>query len=94
MKEASKIFGALGDPTRLGIIALLLGGEKCVCEIFPRVKRAQPTVSLQLSKLESWGIISSRRNGKNILYKIRDRRISRMCAIAGIRETRAKKEKC
>ncbi|MCR4335369.1 MAG: ArsR family transcriptional regulator, partial [archaeon] len=46
------ILKALADDTRLNIVELLLDKEKCVCEIFPMVKRTQSTVSTQLSKLE------------------------------------------
>ncbi|PJA20821.1 MAG: hypothetical protein COX63_00650, partial [Candidatus Diapherotrites archaeon CG_4_10_14_0_2_um_filter_31_5] len=49
-----------------------LDGEKCVCEIFPKVKRTQSTVSTQLSTLEKAGLIQSRRHGKKIFYKIKN----------------------
>jgi len=70
MKELLKIFKALSDETRLKIVELLLNGEKCVCEIVPFTKRTQPTVSIQLAKLESLGIIESRREGKSVYYRI------------------------
>lgn len=69
------LFKALSDETRFSIIKLLVNGEKCVCEIFPKVKRAQPTVSLQLKKLEKLGVLSSRKQGKWVFYKIKDKRI-------------------
>ena len=75
MEDAQKLFKALSDPTRLKIIRLLLSGERCVCKIFPQVKRTQSTVSIQLGKLESWGILESRREGKRIFYKIKDCRV-------------------
>jgi len=75
MKEAVKILKALSDETRLKILEFLLNGEKCVCQIFPHVKRTQSTVSIQLGKLEEWGIVESRREGKQIFYKIKDYRI-------------------
>jgi DNA-binding transcriptional ArsR family regulator len=74
-KEALRIFSALSDETRLNIVELLLEGEKCVCCIFPRVKRKQATASLQLKKLVSLGILKSRRMGKFILYSIRNKRV-------------------
>jgi ArsR family transcriptional regulator len=75
MKEAVKILKALSDETRLKILEFLLNGEKCVCQIFPHVKRTQSTVSIQLGKLEEWGIVESRREGKQIFYRIKDYRI-------------------
>jgi len=72
------MFKALGDETRLKIVEFLLDGEKCVCEIFPHVKRTQSTVSIQLGKLENLGILSSRREGKNIYYKISNEKVRRL----------------
>ncbi|MFH0949168.1 MAG: metalloregulator ArsR/SmtB family transcription factor [Candidatus Aenigmatarchaeota archaeon] len=75
------IFKALGDETRLNIVEFLLDGEKCVCEIFPHVKRTQSTVSIQLSKLEKSGILTSRRDGKKIYYKISNEKVRKMMNI-------------
>jgi ArsR family transcriptional regulator len=80
-KETIKILKALGDETRLKIIKYLLNGEKCVCEIFPYVKRTQSTVSIQLKVLEKAGILSSRREGKKVYYKIEDKRINKILRI-------------
>ncbi len=70
MENELKVFKALADETRLKIVRFLLEGEKCVCEIIPHTGRKQSTVSLQLKKLENYGIISSRRDGKRIYYNI------------------------
>ncbi len=78
MRELLKIFKALCDETRLRIVEFLLTGEKCVCEIVPFTKRSQSTVSIQLAKLESLGIVESRRVGKNVYYKIADPRIKKI----------------
>jgi len=75
MEEPLKIFKALCDETRLKIINCLLNGEKCVCEIVSFTKRTQPTVSIQLSKLEDLGIVESRREGKSIYYKIKNKKV-------------------
>lgn len=69
-KELLKIFKALSNETRLKIVKLLLDGEKCVCQIVPHTNRTQSTVSIQLAKLEALGIVKSRREGKQIYYKI------------------------
>ena len=72
MKKELLLLKALSDETRFNIVELLLDGEKCVCEIFPKVKRTQSTVSIQLGKLESWGILESRRSGQKIFYRIKN----------------------
>jgi ArsR family transcriptional regulator len=69
MKELL-LLKSLGDETRLKILKILLDSEKCVCQIFPQVKRTQSTVSIQLKVLENAGIIKARREGKWVYYKI------------------------
>ena len=61
MKKELRILKALGDETRLNIVEFLLDGEKCVCEIFPHVKRTQSTTSIQLDVLRKAGILDSRK---------------------------------
>ncbi len=78
-----KIFKALSDETRLKIIDFLLEGEKCVCQIFPHVKRTQSTVSIQLGKLQKWKVVESRREGKKIFYRIKDKRICDIFEVLG-----------
>jgi len=63
-------------------VEFLLDGEKCVCEIFPHVKRTQSTVSIHLGKLEKAGILQSRREGKKIFYSIVDMRARKILNIA------------
>ena len=64
------IFKALGDKTRYRIVTVLLDGERCACELPAIVKRAQPTVSLQLKCLAKAGVVSARRDGKKVIYRI------------------------
>ncbi|HQT45203.1 MAG TPA: metalloregulator ArsR/SmtB family transcription factor [Candidatus Micrarchaeota archaeon] len=80
-----ELFRALGDRTRYNITSALLDGEKCACELPGLVKRAQPTVSLQLKCLEKAGIVESRRDGKKRLYRISSRLAREMLEGAGKR---------
>ena len=84
MREAQKIFKALSDPTRFKIVYSLLNGEKCVCEIYPLLKRTQSTTSIHLKKLEKLGLIESRREGKRIFYSIKDTKICDILKSAGV----------
>lgn len=72
MKQKIELLKAMADETRFIILDFLLSGEKCVCEIFPHVKRTQSTVSIHLNNLEDAGILESRREGKKIYYKIKN----------------------
>ena len=93
-KEAIKVLKALSDGTRLNILKFLLDGEKCVCQIFPYVKRTQSTVSIQLGKLESWGILESRREGKQIFYRIKDYRVCDVFKALGYAKGKVLKKSC
>lgn len=69
------LFKALGEETKFRIIEILLNGEYCACEIPSLIKRTQSNTSMHLAKLHKWGIIQSRRDGKMIIYTIKDKRI-------------------
>lgn len=89
------MFKALSDETRLKIVELLLQGERCVCEITPRINRTQSTISIQLKKLERLGILAQRRDGKRIYYRIRDTRVCDLFkAIGHPGSKRLKRSRC
>lgn len=75
MEKKLQILKALADETRLKIVEFLLDGEKCVCEIFPKIKRTQSTTSIQLDVLRKAGIINSRKDGKRVYYFISDKKV-------------------
>ncbi len=72
---------AIADETRLKIIEFLKDGEKCACEIVPHTGKSQPNVSLHLKRLEKAGILEARKEGTNILYRIKDKRVYRILKI-------------
>ncbi len=72
MKKELIVLKALADETRLNIVKFLLDGEKCVCEIFPHVKRTQSTTSIQLDVLKKAGVLDSRKEGKRVYYFIKN----------------------
>lgn len=60
------LFQQLGDPTRLRILWLLCHCDECVCNIAAAVDMSAPAVSHHLRILKKSGIISSRRDGKEV----------------------------
>ncbi len=78
----AKIFNALSDPTRLEIILFLRNGEKCVCEITPHLKLAQPVVSRHLKILKDAGLVKRRKKGTWHIYSIADPEV--YCVIDGL----------
>jgi ArsR family transcriptional regulator len=77
-----KTLKALSDPTRLKIVEVLEEGEVCACKFTTITKKAQPTVSQHLKILENAGIIKSRKEGKNVMYSVADKRVFDLIKIA------------
>lgn len=69
------LFKAMGEETKASILKILLDGELCACKIPSKIKRTQSNTSMHLTKLVAWNLIQSRRDGKMILYMIKDKRV-------------------
>jgi DNA-binding transcriptional ArsR family regulator len=64
---------ALGDPTRLALVAALADADElCVCDLAWIAERAENLVSHHLRMLRAERLVSSRREGKMILYRLTD----------------------
>ena len=61
---------ALSDPNRVTIVKLLEEKELCVCELQALLGLAQSTVSKHLKLLEDAGLVSGRRQGSWIIFKL------------------------
>ncbi|MBU9819161.1 metalloregulator ArsR/SmtB family transcription factor [Rahnella sp. PD12R] len=66
-----QLFKCLSDETRLSIMFLLqTTGELCVCDITAAIMESQPKTSRHLAMLREAGLISDRREGKWIYYRL------------------------
>jgi ArsR family transcriptional regulator len=63
-------YKALADRTRLRILALLVDGEVCVCDIHDSLRLAQPTASRHLAYLRRSGLVEARREGTWMHYRM------------------------
>jgi ArsR family transcriptional regulator len=70
LRPLTRLFRALGDETRLRIVALLSHGELCVCHLESALDLNQSTASRHLGILRSAGIVDSRREGTWVYYSI------------------------
>lgn len=72
--DATRLAGrarGLADPTRLMLAAALLGAEElCVCDLSWISERAANLVSHHLRVLRTEGLVSSRRDGKLVIYSL------------------------
>ena len=75
---------ALSDPTRLTLAAALREGEElCVCDLAWISGRAQNLVSHHLRLLRSRGLVTSKRDGKLVMYSLTGEGSSLLGAVLG-----------
>ena len=66
---SSDVFNAVAEPQRRAILEFIAGDERSVGEIVDALELAQPSVSKHLRVLKDVGLVSARRNGKQMLYR-------------------------
>ncbi len=66
---------SLAHPTRLAILSLLGEGEVCVCDLEPALDLRQANISQHLAVLRRANLVTSRRDGLRILYRVTDPRV-------------------
>jgi len=77
-ERKADLLHAMAQPTRLKILALLGGGDRCVCELQAGLGEAQPTVSRHLAILRRAGIVRTRRARNRVVYGLSDPRVARL----------------
>jgi ArsR family transcriptional regulator, arsenate/arsenite/antimonite-responsive transcriptional repressor len=65
-----RLFAALADRTRLRLLNLMRDREVCVCYFVEILEQGQPKISRHLAYLRKAGIVSARREGKWMHYRI------------------------
>lgn len=68
----------LADPTRLRLLWVLRDGEHDVTTLTAAVRAARPAVSQHLGKLLLAGLVSTRRDGRRVLYRARGGHVRRL----------------
>jgi ArsR family transcriptional regulator len=66
---------ALADPKRLCVLESLAAGELSVSELSVRVGCQVPNMSQHLAVLRSAGLVSTRRDGNTVFYRLADARV-------------------
>ncbi|MFQ5840630.1 MAG: ArsR/SmtB family transcription factor [Candidatus Methylomirabilales bacterium] len=82
LELAAKFFRGLGDPTRLKILELLFAQERTVSELVKILGVPQGRVSNHLACLKWCGYVATRPEGRHIHYRIADKRIHKVLALA------------
>ena len=70
---------ALADETRQRILEMLLERELCVGDIVDAFDMSQPTISHHLSVLKQFGLVTSRKEGKQVFYTVNHDNVVACC---------------
>ena len=74
----SKIFKALGDPSRLKIVYILSQSPLCVCDIADVLDMTQSLVSHHLRTLRDLKLVKFKRQGKQVIYSLDDEHVLKL----------------
>jgi len=70
VENLARTLKKISEPNRLKILCLLKDGEKCVCDIWQCLKLPQNLVSHHLKVLRDLNLISSKKVGLKVFYKL------------------------
>lgn len=70
MDQLVRVMKALSDPGRVTILKLLGARELCACEIIRALKLAQPTISRHMKVLSDAGLVTGRKVGPWVHYRV------------------------
>lgn len=70
LSRAAQLFHALSDETRLAIVNMLRGGERCVCDLQDELAAAQSRLSFHLKVLKEAGLVTDRKDGRWSYYTL------------------------
>ncbi len=74
--RAAELFHALADPIRVDVVAMLIEGERCVCDLMDDLELQQSRLSWHLKTLVDAGIITGRREGRWNYYSLNKEALS------------------
>jgi len=74
-ERAAAMLAAAGDPSRLAVLELLNDRELCVSDIAALLGDPMAAVSQRLRVLKSERLVTSRRDGKHVRYRLTDQHI-------------------
>lgn len=76
-------FSTLGQPARLKILLAIGSGEACVCHLESQMGMRQAYISQHLMALRKSGIVTDRREGRYIFYRLKNPRTLELIQLAG-----------
>ena len=77
--SVAELFSVLSTPIRLKIISAVCNGEKNVSELLSEIETTQPNMSQHLNMLYRSGVLSKRREGTQMYYRLQSERVATLC---------------
>lgn len=74
--DISNFFDALGNPTRVKILLAIMDVELCTCDLSTITGLSISAISHHLRILKDRHIVTYRKDGKNVFYRLDDRHIT------------------
>ncbi len=82
IEKVSNLLQAIGSGPRLEILLAIGSGEACVCHLETGLGYRQAYISQHLMALREAGLLSTRRDGKYIFYRLEKPEIMEMVELA------------
>jgi DNA-binding HxlR family transcriptional regulator len=89
LEKLTDIFKALGDPTRLRIMGLLVEAPRTGKELSDLLHVTPPTLSHHLAKLTDAGLVSVQRDGQNRIFSLNEKGLGAISRAVSTQETAA-----
>ncbi|HET6231783.1 MAG TPA: metalloregulator ArsR/SmtB family transcription factor [Longimicrobiaceae bacterium] len=80
--QVARWFHALSDETRVRIVRMLAGGERCVCDLTGALDAAQSRLSFHLKTLKTAGLVTDRKEGRWVYYSLNPDALDAISAFA------------
>jgi len=80
LQDLGDLFKIFGDATRIKIMYALYEDEMCVCAISELLQMTQSAISHQLKTLKDANLVTGRREGKTIYYRLSDDHVKSIIA--------------
>jgi DNA-binding transcriptional ArsR family regulator len=81
-ERLAALFKVMGDPNRLRILWALDHEEMCVCDLAQFIGVSESAISHQLRQLRQLQLVSNRREGPVLYYRLSDDHISSLIHLA------------
>ena len=82
LDAARALFAALGDPTRLRLLAALQAGPLCTCDLAATLDVSESAVSHQLRGLRALRLVASDRDGRVVYHRLDDDHVAALLDVA------------